>query len=161
MLQDKQICLKKDKRMLVLLSFGCLIILFRLLAIYQPHDLSGAIWAWHEEIRNDGVQLHRNLIEPAFQYNRASLIEKGRTPIIESDLSARASFLLGAPFPINKAGIEEMVMLPGVGPKLAANIIQYRKEHGGITDSDTLMKVPGIGRKMAAKTAPLLKFQEK
>jgi len=161
MLQDKQVCLKKDKRMLVLLSFGCMIILFRLPVIYQPHDISDFRWAWREEIRNGGAHLHRILIEPAAQGNMASLTAKDRTPVIESELAARSSFLLGLPFPINRAGIEEMVMLPGVGPKLAANILQYRKEHGAITDSDTLMKVPGIGRKMTAKTAPLLNFQEK
>ncbi|MCD4783247.1 MAG: helix-hairpin-helix domain-containing protein [Candidatus Eremiobacteraeota bacterium] len=49
---------------------------------------------------------------------------------------------------INFADIEEIAKLPGIGPKKAANIINYRKRHGSFTKKKDIMSVPGIGEKI-------------
>lgn len=48
---------------------------------------------------------------------------------------------------INKAGIEDLVLLPHIGVKRAELIIAYREEHGGFHRPEELMMVRGIGER--------------
>lgn len=48
---------------------------------------------------------------------------------------------------INLAGPGELVAIPGVGPSLAAAIVDYRDKHGRFKSLDSLTDVPGIGAK--------------
>ena len=59
---------------------------------------------------------------------------------------------------INHASAEELAALPGIGPALAARIVEYRVAHGMFMSMDDLGAVPGIGPAMQAKLAPLLRF---
>ena len=46
---------------------------------------------------------------------------------------------------INAASASELEELPGIGPVLAAAIIEYREEHGPFASADELLGVYGIG----------------
>jgi competence ComEA-like helix-hairpin-helix protein len=46
---------------------------------------------------------------------------------------------------INSAGIEELVLLPGIGQKTAEKILLLRKERGKFRKLDEIMDVKGIG----------------
>ena len=46
---------------------------------------------------------------------------------------------------INAAGEEELTVLPGIGPRRAAAIVSYRREHGAFGSVDDLSNVRGIG----------------
>ena len=46
---------------------------------------------------------------------------------------------------INLAGIQELVMLPGIGEKTAEKILLLRKERGKFTKLNEIMDVKGIG----------------
>lgn len=49
---------------------------------------------------------------------------------------------------INKATIEELDKLPGVGPAIAGKIIDYRKDNNGFVSIEEIKLVSGIGDKM-------------
>jgi competence ComEA-like helix-hairpin-helix protein len=46
---------------------------------------------------------------------------------------------------VNDAGLNELAVLPGLGPATAQRIIDHRREHGPFTSLDGLLDVPGIG----------------
>lgn len=48
---------------------------------------------------------------------------------------------------LNSAPMAEIMQLPGVGPKLAQSIVDYRDENGDFQNWDELTNVPGIGPK--------------
>jgi competence protein ComEA len=52
---------------------------------------------------------------------------------------------------INSATAEQLTTLPGVGPKLAARIVEYRQKSGGFKSVQELLNVQGIGEKNLQK----------
>ena len=46
---------------------------------------------------------------------------------------------------VNKAGLEELQSVRGIGPSLAERIIRYREENGPFRQIDDLAQVRGIG----------------
>jgi competence protein ComEA len=46
---------------------------------------------------------------------------------------------------VNAATAPELDLLPGIGPALAQNIIDYRQAHGPFASLEDLLDVPGIG----------------
>jgi competence protein ComEA len=61
---------------------------------------------------------------------------------------------------INTASIEQLTTLPGVGPKLAARIVEYRQKSGTFRSPQELMNVKGVGEKNFAKIEPWLTVAE-
>jgi len=56
---------------------------------------------------------------------------------------------IAAPVNVNSADAQSLAKaLNGVGPKIAASIVSYRKEHGSFKSTQDLLKVKGIGPKM-------------
>jgi competence protein ComEA len=51
----------------------------------------------------------------------------------------------GGPINVNTASAEELEALPGIGPTLAAAIVDDRERNGPFTSVDDLNRVPGIG----------------
>ena len=61
---------------------------------------------------------------------------------------------------INTASAEQLTALPGVGPKLAARIVEYRQKTGSFRATKDLMNVQGIGEKNFAKLETWLSVGE-
>ena len=54
-------------------------------------------------------------------------------------------FVEQEPVNINQASVDELIVLPGIGPALAQRIIDYRTEHGPFKSVEDMEKVSGIG----------------
>lgn len=75
------------------------------------------------------------------------------------------AFAAGKPAPagkvnINTASVEQLTALPGVGPKLAARIVEYRQKSGSFRATQDLMNVQGIGEKNFARLETYLSVGE-
>ncbi|WP_338060253.1 ComEA family DNA-binding protein [Streptomyces atratus] len=60
------------------------------------------------------------------------------------------------PVSLNRATLEQLDTLPGVGPVLAQHIVDYRTQHGGFRSVDELREVNGIGDRRFADLQPLV-----
>ena len=59
-------------------------------------------------------------------------------------------------FNINTATVSTLGSLPGLGPKKAQAIVEYRERNGNFTSVEELINVKGIGEKMMAKLTALI-----
>ena len=57
---------------------------------------------------------------------------------------------------LNTASAAGLEKLPGVGPAMAARIVEYRQKNGAFKKSEELMNVKGIGEKTYLKLKPLV-----
>ena len=60
------------------------------------------------------------------------------------------------PVNLNTATAADLEKLPGIGPAVAARIIEYRQKSGGFKKIEELMNVRGIGEKVFLRLKPLV-----
>ena len=82
----------------------------------------------------------------------ASAQNKATTPKAGATATATAT----APVNLNTATVEQLATIPGVGPKMAERIIDYRQKNGGFKKVEDLMNVSGVGEKSFLKMKPLI-----
>jgi competence protein ComEA len=82
-----------------------------------------------------------NLAERVYDEMSIIVLEKGESS------NALPSSTSSPKIRINKATLEEIESLPGIGPKKAEAIIQYRDENGPFKQVEDLLEVSGIGEK--------------
>ncbi len=58
---------------------------------------------------------------------------------------------------LNAATAPELDRLPGIGPVLAARIVEHRRVHGDFRSPDELLSVPGIGPRLLERLRPRLR----
>ncbi|HEY3294937.1 MAG TPA: helix-hairpin-helix domain-containing protein [bacterium] len=95
-----------------------------------------------QEIRHKPVQYPLTVVE---------------NDVAAQDLKRRADSIMAArfaaqnaPIDINTATATDFERLDGIGPVLAARMVQYREQHGHFASVDQLDDVPGIGPKRLA-----------
>jgi competence protein ComEA len=82
----------------------------------------------------------------------ASAQNKATTPKTAATATATAT----APVNLNTATVEQLATIPGVGPRMAERIIDYRQKNGGFKKVEDLMNVSGVGEKSFLKMKPLI-----
>lgn len=75
--------------------------------------------------------------------------------------AAKSSAAPSAPININTATQAQFESLPGIGPKVAQRIVEYRQKNGQFKKVEDLMNVKGIGEKSFLKLKPYLSVSEK
>ena len=58
---------------------------------------------------------------------------------------------------LNTATATELEALPGIGPRTAQLIVEYREEHGGFEKVEDLMNIRGIGERTFLRLRPLVR----
>lgn len=84
---------------------------------------------------------------------------------VTSLLSTGVAFAAAKPAPagkvnMNTATAEQFTVLPGVGPKLAARIVEHRQKAGSFKTVQELLNVKGIGEKNFEKIQGYLTLGE-
>jgi len=82
----------------------------------------------------------RRIVGTVLAVAMASLLAVG--PVAAADQAAPQ-----AKVDINTATVEQLTALPGVGPTLAARIVEHREKSGRFTRTEELLNVKGIGEK--------------
>ena len=76
----------------------------------------------------------------------------GKRPgVSESEMSAFYKITLGIPISLNRESLEGLTVIPGIGPKIAGEIVRERLNRGGFKRVDEILSVQGIGRKLYEK----------
>lgn len=57
---------------------------------------------------------------------------------------------------VNRAGVDALQQVPGIGPVLAARIVAYRQAHGPFQSVDELTRVQGIGPRSLENMRPYI-----
>lgn len=68
--------------------------------------------------------------------------------------AAKSAAIPAAPVNLNTANQAQLEALPGIGPKVAQRILEYRQKNGAFKKLEDLMNVKGIGEKSFLKLKP-------
>jgi competence protein ComEA len=84
----------------------------------------------------------------------AAFLAAGPRPLAAQD--AGGAGRAAATVNLNTATAEQLEALPGIGPRTAVRIVEYRQKSGGFKKVEDLMNVQGIGEKGFLKIKPMV-----
>jgi len=177
---------QQDRRMIVLVLIGLCVSLPHLYTTLggvpecgdKPQDQPRIVWL--ETAAAQGSGLYRLDTSPrtwpamtadlGFQFSAESLPTGVDVPLPAYRLQAdgqlqaisppaQADPIFFQPISINQASIETLMVIPGIGRRLAALIIDYRYRKGGIGNRSSLLEIEGVGEKKAEVIAGYVRFE--
>ena len=86
-------------------------------------------------------------------------LENGRPPAVIDPPAVYHSFMF-LPIPINEADRELLITVPGIGPRLAEQILALRRKNKQFTRPEDLLVLPGIGRRRLQHLVDHLSFKQ-
>jgi competence ComEA-like helix-hairpin-helix protein len=93
---------------------------------------------------------------PVFKETERLSVEGASNPTAVNEETHEARIARPSGIRLNRASLEELERIPGIGPVLGKRILDYRIQHGGFRSPGELMKVKGIGRKKFNQISPFL-----
>lgn len=110
------------------------------------------------------IQADRVEISPLLQQAEATVSEKDAS-ISAGSITQESPAQIGTVpvnmVNINTASLEELDKLPGIGPSIAQQIIDYRTEHGAFNNIYELINISGIGEKKLAAILDYITVEDK
>lgn len=61
---------------------------------------------------------------------------------------------------VNRAGMDELMLLPGIGPKKAEAVVEWRTKRGRFRSLDDLLEVRGIGKATLERLRPYAEVRD-
>jgi len=138
---------KKDKRFTLILMIGAVFLL-----VYAMKIMG---WYTSEKAAAEGYAL--KIDNTSLSVIAQNAQEKEHTSSIPWDFTP----FFFEKMPINRADKEALMIVKGVGPKLAESILQSRLENGPIEESTDLLKIKGVGPKRAMYFQKMFDFNGK
>ena len=130
------------------------LLLLGLLARYlqsRPRTLPGDPYAESDRLFEEGAAAMNDEAE-----REAATTQQETAPAASSKPSKGRGARGAERVNLNTATSTELQRLPGVGPKTAARILEYREARGGFRRVEELDQVQGIGPKTMERLTPLL-----
>ena len=130
----------------------------------SPSELKGLFILIFIALLGIGYDYYQKITSPVANIKEAGETEVLRDTLRESEIFVveRRKFYKGKPLRegekinINKASISELTRIPGVGPRIAERIYEYRKQVGKFKSVEELLNVKGIGPKKLEKMRPYI-----
>jgi comEA protein len=130
----------------------------------SPSELKGLIILIFIALLGIGYDYYQKITSPVANIKEAGESEVLRDTLRESEIFVverknfykRKPLREGEKININKASISELTRLPGVGPRIAEKIYEYRKQVGKFKSVEELLNVKGIGPKKLEKMRPYI-----
>ncbi len=109
-----------------------------------------------------GVWTYRNQWAPLPELSEARRVDQKTTPTTDRivEIQGEDAESNHVKIILNDADHKELERLPGVGPVIAARIIEYRERHGGFNALEELIEVKGIGEQTVERLKPYLKLNQ-
>jgi competence ComEA-like helix-hairpin-helix protein len=97
-----------------------------------------------------------HILLPKFSLDYPTAIDEHRVAI--DGFTQAQRFILGLPIDVNAATPDDLVILPGIGPKTAVRIVAERGKNGPYKSIDDLLRIKGITKKKLLVLKPFLEF---
>ncbi len=106
----------------------------------------------------DAIELAGGMTKSAFEQsvNLARMVSDGEQIVVLANSQVASGGKSAGFISLNNATQDQLESLPGVGPSLAARIIEHRAAIGSFSDLSQLRDVSGIGEKLFAKISQQL-----
>lgn len=79
--------------------------------------------------------------------------------VLIEQIGSAKRLALGLPLDINRATMDELILVPGIGAVTAEKIVLLRKEKGGFVSLEELKEISGIKDKKLQKLKPYLSVE--
>jgi competence protein ComEA len=85
----------------------------------------------------------------------------GGAGVVAASATNSASDVALTPIDLNRATVEQLEAVPGIGAVMAQRIVDFREQHGPFDRVDDLLKVKGIGERSLEKLRPYFEVNGK
>jgi len=94
-------------------------------------------------------QMDREMLDTPLVTGQTVMLRAGH-PLDISGMAVKDRLVLDLPIDLNRATVEDLVLIPGIGEKTATGIVRFRERTGPFRKVSDLMNIPKIKEKKLA-----------